>query len=330
MAGTGGDGGLSNPPKPTTAAGGGGPQQQRLSPRQYAWATAALYLSSLTSGATSMVLLLSSLRAGHSVWQTSLIFASYQAASAVAALGAGAALGGLGLRVVLAAAFVLQAGATAALIPLRARERTGPGNGVAWPLATATAYASAINAVVGVARVLARTASKALPKLAEGNAGAAATEPAAAAASSGGKSARVLMLRTALITGGRTALKGAGSLLGGGLEQGLGYVPAIIVLAAATLPSAVVAVLAVPTSAGRTAAGGSGSFCPPARLALSRSVAVVTMAQALQVRAVEEGRGRGETQRRSEARARRDWTRPRFAIPTHPRIPTHTHPRKNC
>ena len=334
--------GAPPPPPPTR-----GPAPAGLSSRQYTLATATLLFSSATSGATSMLLLLSSLKAGHSVWQTSLIFAAYQAASSVAALGAGGLLAARGLRPVLVAAFLLQAGAAAALIPLNAREREGPGVGVAWPLATATAYASVINAVSGVARVLARTASKALPKLARvggkvgkkggggggaaaGGAPAAATTTSAAeaaaataaAAAAAPRAGRVLMLRTVLITGGRTALKGAGSLLGGALAGHVPYPAAMGALAAATLPAAAIAVLVVPAGAGvacRGAApaatssgpapsssstagdagaqakggGGAGGGTPttplswwgrhlPALAPLSRPVAVTTLAQALQ------------------------------------------------
>lgn len=258
-----------------------------LTPGQYRAATSALFLTSLTSGATSMLLLLSSLKAGHSVWQTSMIFAAYQGASALAALGAGGFLAARGLRPVLVCAFLLQAVATAALIPLNAREREGPGVGVAWPLATATAYASAINAVVGAARVLARTASKALPKLAAGGGGAAqgaavrdaaaggaggalkgttaaaaAAATAAVAATTTTRASRTLMFRTALVTGGRTALKGAGSFAGGALAQHLPYPAAMGLLAAATLPAVAVAALAVPAGVGVAPADAGAPVAP--------------------------------------------------------------------
>jgi len=268
-----------------------------LTPSQYSLATAALLFTSLTSGATSMLLLLSSLKAGHSAWQTSLIFAAYQGASALAALGAGGLLASRGLRPVLVSAFLLQAAATAALVPLNARERTGPGDGVAWPLATATAYASAINAVSGVARVLARTGSKALPKLAMRAKGAGGDGRGGDGGGGGGRrGGRLLMLRTVLVTGGRTALKGAGSFLGGALAEHVRYPTACWLLAGATLPAAVVAAAALPGRAGvsprvplptATAADARPSAAAGRRwwtaaLALSRPVAVTTCAQALQ------------------------------------------------
>ena len=187
-----------------------GAAHDRLTRRQFAWCTAATWISSTTSGALNMLLLLASFKAGHSVMQTAVIFAAFQGAGALGSIVAGNLMAVHGLRTVLTASLVLQTVAQALFLPLRhSHSDTYPVP--AMSLAVATAYGSCIQFLNGLARVVARLASKTLPRLAE--------PPTAKAA---GGSERGLLLKSAIVTGGRTAVRGSGFLIGGLMLQYLG------------------------------------------------------------------------------------------------------------
>lgn len=96
-----------------------GGSEDRMTRRQFAWCTAAMFVSSWVSGALNMLLLLASLSAGHSILQVAIIFSGFQFAGALGAVAAGNLLAQYGLRTVLASALFLQAIAQALLIPLR-------------------------------------------------------------------------------------------------------------------------------------------------------------------------------------------------------------------
>lgn len=73
-------------------------------------------------------------------------------------------------------------------------------------LTEATAYGTVIQLLNGFARVFARLASKTMPRLAEPAAKHAADE-------------RGLLMKTAIVNGGRTFVRGSGFLVGGLLLQ---------------------------------------------------------------------------------------------------------------
>lgn len=187
-----------------------------ISKRQYWWITAgALWLSSLTSGALSMVLLLNSLKEKHSVLQVAIIFAGYQFAGTAGALVGGNVMTIYGLRSTLMAALALQAAATAAFVPMRHGHKSfgttydvHPTHVPTMSIAAATAYATVIQLFNGLARVLVRLATKTLPRLVTPDLKRTTSRRTA------GRSERGLMWKSAMVNGGRTFVRGGGFFIG--------------------------------------------------------------------------------------------------------------------
>ena len=187
-----------------------------ISKRQYWWITAgALWLSSLTSGALSMVLLLNSLKERHSVLQVAIIFAGYQFAGTAGALVGGNVMTIFGLRSTLMAALALQATATAAFIPMRHGHKSfgttydvHPTHVPTMSIAAATAYATVVQLFNGLARVLVRLGTKTLPRLVTPDLKRTASKRTA------GRSERGLMWKSAMVNGGRTFVRGGGFFIG--------------------------------------------------------------------------------------------------------------------
>ena len=180
------------------------------------WITVgALWLSSLTSGALSMVLLLNSLKERHSVLQVANIFAGYQFAGTAGALVGGNVMTIYGLRSTLMAALALQAAATAAFIPMRHGHKSfgttydvHPTHVPTMSIAAATAYATVIQLFNGLARVLVRLGTKTLPRLVTPDLKRTTSRRTA------GRSERGLMWKSAMVNGGRTFVRGGGFFIG--------------------------------------------------------------------------------------------------------------------
>ena len=188
-----------------------------ISKRQYWWITAgALWLSSLTSGALAMVLLLNSLKEKNSILQIAVIFAGCQFAGTAGALVGGNVMTIYGLRSTLMAALAMQATATAAFIPMRHAHKSfgtrlddaHPGHKPAMSIAAATAYATVIQLFNGLARVLVRLGTKTLPRLVTPDL------KKTVSRGSAGRSERGLMWKSAMVNGGRTFVRGGGFFIG--------------------------------------------------------------------------------------------------------------------
>jgi hypothetical protein len=187
-----------------------------VSKRQYWWITVgALWMSSLTSGALAMVLLLNSLREKHSVLQVAIIFAGYQFAGTAGALVGGNLMSIYGLRSMMMAALALQSVATAAFIPMRhahksfgTRHDVHPTRVPTMSIGAATAYATVVQLLNGVARVIIRMGTKTLPRLVTPDVKRTVSKRTS------GRTERGLMWKTALVNGGRTFVRGGGFFIG--------------------------------------------------------------------------------------------------------------------
>ncbi|WP_148043604.1 organoarsenical effux MFS transporter ArsJ [Paracoccus methylarcula] len=170
----------------------------------YITVTAAYWAFMLTDGALRMLVLLHFHTLGFSPVQLAYLFLLYEVAGIVTNLSAGWIAARFGLTSTLYAGLGIQVLALLALATL------DPG----WSLWASVIYVMAVQGASGVAKDLAKMSAKSAVKL-------------LAPSGEGG-----LFRWVALLTGSKNAVKGAGFLLGAVLLAVLGFVPAILSMAA--------------------------------------------------------------------------------------------------
>ncbi|RMC35033.1 MFS transporter [Paracoccus alkanivorans] len=170
----------------------------------YITVTAAYWAFMLTDGALRMLVLLHFHTLGFSPVQLAYLFLLYEVAGIVTNLSAGWIAARFGLPSTLYAGLGIQVLALLALAAL------DPG----WSLWASVVYVMAVQGASGVAKDLAKMSAKSAVKL-------------LAPSGEGG-----LFRWVALLTGSKNAVKGAGFLLGAVLLAVLGFVPAILSMAA--------------------------------------------------------------------------------------------------
>lgn len=182
----------------------------------YVAVTAAYWAFMLTDGALRMLVLLHFHTLGFSPVQLAYLFVLYEIAGMVTNLSAGWIAARFGLTSTLYAGLGLQVLALIALAQL------DPG----WAIGASVAYVMVVQGASGVAKDLAKMSSKSAVKL--------------LAPTEGGG----LFRWVALLTGSKNAVKGLGFLLGAALLATLGFVWAILAMAA-VLAAILLAVLIV-------------------------------------------------------------------------------------
>ena len=170
----------------------------------YIAVTAAYWAFMLSDGALRMLVLLHFHILGFSPVQLAWLFLLYELAGIVTNYSAGWIAARYGLTRTLYAGLALQVGALLALAML------DPG----WAIGLSVAYVMAVQGASGVAKDLAKMSSKSAVKLlapGEGDG---------------------LFRWVAALTGSKNAVKGLGFLLGAGLLATVGFVPAVLAMAA--------------------------------------------------------------------------------------------------
>jgi len=170
----------------------------------YVAVTAAYWAFMLTDGALRMLVLLHFNTLGFSPLQLAWLFLLYEFAGIVTSLSAGWIAARFGLTATLYAGLGLQ------VLALLALTRLDPG----WSIAASVVFVMAVQGLSGVAKDLAKMSSKSAVKV-------------LAPTADGG-----LFRWVALLTGSKNAVKGAGFFIGAALLAGLGFVPALWVMAA--------------------------------------------------------------------------------------------------
>lgn len=229
-----------------------------------------------------MVLLLNSLKEKHSVLQVAIIFAAYQFAGTAGALVGGNVMTIFGLRSTMMAALALQAAATSAFIPMRhAHQSFGttydvhPRHVPTMSIAAATGYATVVQLLNGLARVLVRLGTRTLPRLVTPDLKRTTSRNTA------GRSERGLMWKSAMVNGGRTFVRGGGFFIGGALLE-IGFTNSLVVLTMLTLPSFFIVFFVLPDIVGRAGSTRKVSWSPREFFCFSRGVTVTTVLLLLQ------------------------------------------------
>lgn len=184
----------------------------------YIAVTAAYWAFMLTDGALRMLVLLHFHRLGFSPVQLAYLFILYEIAGMVTNLSAGWIAARFGLTSTLYAGLGLQ------VIALVALAQLDPG----WAIGFSVAYVMIVQGASGVAKDLAKMSSKSAVKLLapQGNGG--------------------LFRWVALLTGSKNAVKGLGFLLGAVLLATLGFVPAVLAMAAVLAVILLAVLIAMP------------------------------------------------------------------------------------
>lgn len=184
----------------------------------YIAVTAAYWAFMLTDGALRMLVLLHFHRLGFSPVQLAYLFILYEIAGMVTNLSAGWIAARFGLTSTLYAGLGLQ------VIALVALAQLDPG----WAIGFSVAYVMIVQGGSGVAKDLAKMSSKSAVKL-------------LAPRENGG-----LFRWVALLTGSKNAVKGLGFLLGAVLLATLGFVPAVLAMAAVLAVILLAVLIAMP------------------------------------------------------------------------------------
>ena len=171
--------------------------------RAYAAVTAAYWAFMLTDGALRMLVLLHFHALGFTPLQLAWLFLLYEVAGIVTNLTAGWLGQRFGLALTLKLGLAVQIAALAALTFVDA----------SWTLPASVAYVMAVQGASGVAKDLAKTASKSAVKLLA-------------------PEGRGLFRWVAALTGSKNAVKGLGFFLGAGLLAAMGFAPALWAMAA--------------------------------------------------------------------------------------------------
>ncbi|WP_249218868.1 organoarsenical effux MFS transporter ArsJ [Falsirhodobacter algicola] len=184
----------------------------------YGAVTAAYWAFMLTDGALRMLVLLHFHTLGFSPVQLAYLFILYEVAGMVTNLAAGWIAARFGLTSTLYAGLALQVVALVALAQL------DPG----WSIALSVGFVMCVQGLSGVAKDLAKMSSKSAVKL--------------LAPSEGGG----LFRWVAVLTGSKNAVKGMGFLLGAALLATLGFMGAVLAMAAALAAVGLAVVLFMP------------------------------------------------------------------------------------
>lgn len=170
----------------------------------YMTVTAAYWAFMLTDGALRMLVLLHFHTLGFSPVQLAYLFVLYEIAGMVTNLAAGWIAARFGLTSTLYAGLALQ------VIALLALAQLDPG----WAIGLSVAYVMIVQGASGVAKDLAKMSSKSAVKI-------------LAPTEAGG-----LFRWVAILTGSKNAVKGLGFLLGAGLLATVGFIWAVLAMAA--------------------------------------------------------------------------------------------------
>ncbi|MDA0961785.1 MAG: organoarsenical effux MFS transporter ArsJ [Proteobacteria bacterium] len=184
----------------------------------YIAVTASYWAFMLTDGALRMLVLLHFHSLGFTPVQLAYLFVLYEIAGMVTNLGAGWIAARFGLTSTLYAGLGLQVLALIALAQL------DPG----WAIGVSVAFVMVVQGASGVAKDLAKMSSKSAVKI---------LAPAAEGA---------LFRWVAILTGSKNAVKGLGFLLGAGLLATIGFVWAVLVMAAVLAAILVAVLIAMP------------------------------------------------------------------------------------
>lgn len=184
----------------------------------YIAVTAAYWAFMLTDGALRMLVLLHFHALGFSPVQLAYLFVLYEIAGMVTNLSAGWIAARFGLTSTLYAGLGLQ------VVALLALAQLDPG----WAIGMSVAYVMIVQGASGVAKDLAKMASKSAVKL-------------LAPSEAGG-----LFRWVAMLTGSKNAVKGFGFLLGAGLLATVGFVWAVLAMAAVLAVILVAVLIAMP------------------------------------------------------------------------------------
>jgi hypothetical protein len=166
--------------------------------------TAAYWAFMLTDGALRMLVLLHFHTLGFSPVQLAYLFVLYEVAGVITNLSAGWIAARFGLATTLYAGLSLQ------VVALLALAQLDP----AWGMTASVVFVMLVQGLSGVAKDLAKMSSKSAVKI--------------LAPSEGGG----LFRWVAILTGSKNAVKGSGFLLGAALLAILGFVPAVLAMAA--------------------------------------------------------------------------------------------------
>lgn len=170
----------------------------------YIAVTAAYWAFMLTDGALRMLVLLHFHTLGFSPVQLAYLFVLYEIAGIVTNLSAGWIAARFGLTSTLYAGLGLQ------IVTLLAMTQLDPN----WTVAASVTFVMIVQGASGVAKDLAKMSSKSAVKL--------------LAPSEGGE----LFRWVAILTGSKNAVKGLGFLLGAAMLATLGFIPAVLAMAA--------------------------------------------------------------------------------------------------
>lgn len=178
--------------------------------RTYAAVTAAYWGFTLTDGALRMLVLLHFHALGFTPLDLAFLFLLYEAMGVVTNFLGGWLGARHGLRLTLHLGLAVQ---VVALLGLSAVDPD-------WALPLSVAYVMAAQALSGIAKDLTKMSSKSAVKLVVDEA-------------AGERGQSPLFRMVALLTGSKNALKGIGFFLGGLLLQGVGFAPALWIMAGA-------------------------------------------------------------------------------------------------
>lgn len=195
----------------------GAPRPEGLS--AYITVTAAYWSFMLTDGALRMLVLLHFHTLGFTPVQLAYLFVLYEIAGAITNLCAGWIAARFGLTRTLYVGLALQ------VVALLALARLDP----TWAIGVSVAYVMLVQGLSGVAKDLSKMSSKSAVKLL------APTEGDG------------LFRWVAVLTGSKNAVKGLGFLLGAGLLASVGFVPAVLSMAAVLALILAGIVLAMPS-----------------------------------------------------------------------------------
>ncbi|MEC8015335.1 MAG: organoarsenical effux MFS transporter ArsJ [Pseudomonadota bacterium] len=206
----------------------------------YVAVTAAYWAFMLTDGALRMLVLLHFHTLGFSAVQLAYLFVLYEIAGMVTNLSAGWLAARFGLTTTLYAGLALQVGALLALSQLDP----------SWQIATSVVFVMVVQGLSGVAKDLAKMASKSAVKL---------LAP---------KEGDGLFRWVAVLTGSKNAVKGLGFLLGAALLATVGFTGATLAMAAVLAAILLAVGLAMPSGlpAGRKGAKFSEVFSKSANI----------------------------------------------------------------
>lgn len=185
----------------------------------YIAVTAAYWAFMLTDGALRMLVLLHFHTLGFTPIQLAYLFVLYEIAGMVTNLSAGWIAARFGLTSTLYAGLAIQ------VVALLALAQLDP----SWTLGASVAFVMAVQGASGVAKDLAKMSSKSAVKL-------------LAPTGNGG-----LFRWVALLTGSKNAVKGVGFLLGAALLAKVGFVGAVLAMAAVLFAILVAVLVAMPS-----------------------------------------------------------------------------------